>query len=109
MALCRFSINLLFIQLRLFCTRYYVGMCGDGANDCSALKAAHAGISLSDAEASVASPFTSRTPNIQCVPIVIREGRAALVTSFSVFKYMALYSIIQFVSVLILYTVSNTC
>ena len=35
-----------------------------------------------------------------------REGRAALVTSFGVFKYMALYSFIQFVSVLILYTVS---
>jgi len=35
-----------------------------------------------------------------------REGRAALVTSFGVFKYMALYSMIQFVSLLILYTVS---
>ncbi|KAK2177445.1 hypothetical protein NP493_592g01064 [Ridgeia piscesae] len=83
---------------------YCVGMCGDGANDCGALKMAHAGISLSEAEASVASPFTSRTANIECVPIVVREGRAALVTSFGVFKYMALYSMIQFVSLLILYT-----
>lgn len=83
---------------------YYVGMCGDGANDCGALKAAHAGISLSEAEASVASPFTSKTPNISCVPILIREGRAALVTSFGILKYMALYSLIQFISVLILYT-----
>lgn len=31
---------------------YIVGMCGDGANDCGALKAAHIGISLSQAEAS---------------------------------------------------------
>lgn len=45
-------------------------MCGDGANDCGALRAAHAGISLSEAEASVASPFTSKRPNIQCVPQV---------------------------------------
>lgn len=53
-------------------SRYYVAMCGDGANDCGALKTAHTGISLSEAEASVASPFTSKQPNIECVPTVIR-------------------------------------
>jgi len=82
-------------------------MCGDGANDCGALKMAHAGISLSEAEASVASPFTSKIANIECVPTIIREGRAALVTSFGTFKYMALYSIVQFVSVLLLYSISS--
>ncbi|XP_077866411.1 polyamine-transporting ATPase 13A3 [Saccoglossus kowalevskii] len=86
---------------------YYVGMCGDGANDCGALKTAHAGISLSEAEASVASPFTSRTPNIECIPTLIKEGRAALVTSFGVFKYMAMYSMIQFISVIILNTIQS--
>jgi len=82
---------------------YCVGFCGDGANDCGALKAADVGISLSEAEASVAAPFTSRIFDISCVPQVIREGRAALVTSFSCFKYMSLYSAIQFTSVSILY------
>ncbi|PAA81636.1 hypothetical protein BOX15_Mlig034017g3, partial [Macrostomum lignano] len=82
---------------------YTVGMCGDGANDCGALKAAHAGISLSEAEASVASPFTSKEQNISCVPTLIREGRCAIVTSFGTFKFMAGYSITQFVSCLILY------
>ncbi|KAL3862275.1 hypothetical protein ACJMK2_008256, partial [Sinanodonta woodiana] len=86
---------------------YYVAMCGDGANDCGALKTAHAGISLSEAEASVASSFTSKSPNISCVPTVIREGRAALVTSFGIFKYMACYSLTQFVSVLLLYWIGN--
>lgn len=81
------------------------GMCGDGANDCGALKAAHAGISLSEAEASVASPFTSAEPNISCVPQLIKEGRCALVTSFGVFKYMAAYSLTQFVSIMILYSI----
>jgi predicted P-type ATPase len=83
---------------------YCVSMCGDGANDCGALKAAHVGVSLSEAEASVAAPFTSKIQNISCIPHLIKEGRTSLVTSFGVFKYMALYSMIQFVSVLILYT-----
>lgn len=83
---------------------YCCGFCGDGANDCGALKAADVGISLSDAEASVAAPFTSRLFEISCVPTVIREGRAALVTSFSCFKFMSLYSAIQFCSVSFLYT-----
>ena len=82
-------------------------MCGDGANDCGALKAAHAGISLSEAEASVASPFTSKDPNISCVPTLIREGRTALVTSLGVFKYMAAYSLTQFVSIMILYSIES--
>jgi cation-transporting ATPase 13A2 len=82
---------------------YTCGFCGDGANDCGALKAADVGISLSEAEASVAAPFTSRVFDISCVPQVIKEGRAALVTSFSCFKYMSLYSAIQFTSVSFLY------
>jgi P-type E1-E2 ATPase len=42
-----------------------VGMCGDGGNDCGALRAAHAGMALSEAEASVVSPFTSRTKSVR--------------------------------------------
>ncbi|CEF71586.1 Cation-transporting P-type ATPase family and Cation-transporting P-type ATPase, N-terminal domain and Neurotransmitter-gated ion-channel transmembrane domain and Cation-transporting P-type ATPase, C-terminal domain and Neurotransmitter-gated ion-channel ligand-binding domain and Cation-transporting P-type ATPase, subfamily V and P-type ATPase, A domain and HAD-like domain and P-type ATPase, cytoplasmic domain N-containing protein [Strongyloides ratti] len=86
---------------------YYVMMCGDGANDCGALKAAHAGISLSTAEASIAAPFTSNINNISCVPRTIREGRAALVTSFGIFKYMAGYSLTQFVSIMLLYWINT--
>ncbi|KAM9317144.1 putative cation-transporting ATPase 13A4 [Gastrophryne carolinensis] len=73
---------------------YFVGMCGDGANDCGALKMAHAGISLSELEASVASPFTSSIPNIQCVPMLIKEGRNTLITSFSIFKFMTMFILV---------------
>lgn len=82
---------------------YCCGFCGDGANDCGALKAADVGVSLSEAEASVAAPFTSHVFDISCVPALIKEGRAALVTSFCCFKYMSLYSAIQFTSVSFLY------
>lgn len=92
-----------FLVNKLQQVQYTVAMCGDGANDCAALKAAHAGISLSEAEASIAAPFTSKIPDIRCVLLVIREGRAALVTSFGVFKYMAGYSLTQFVTIMQLY------
>ncbi|XP_040205474.1 probable cation-transporting ATPase 13A5 isoform X2 [Rana temporaria] len=82
---------------------YYVGMCGDGANDCGALKIAHAGISLSSLEASVASPFTSKIPNIECVPKLLKEGRSTLVSSICLFKYLIMYTLIELVCMLLLF------
>ena len=61
-------------------------MCGDGANNCGALKTAHADIFLSEAKASVASPFTSKEANIGCVPNVIKE-----VNVFSVHEFLFVY------------------
>ncbi|XP_071998708.1 probable cation-transporting ATPase 13A5 [Engystomops pustulosus] len=82
---------------------YFVGMCGDGANDCGALNKAHAGISLSELEASVASPFTSKIPNIKCVPLLIKEGRNTLITTFSIFKFLTMFQFIGIVCILFLF------
>jgi len=84
-------------------TKVQIGMCGDGANDCGALKQADAGISLSEAEASIAAPFTSKVQDISCVIDLLREGRAALTTTFQAFKFIELYSLIQLFTVSMLY------
>ena len=41
------------------------------------------------------------------MPELIREGRAALITSFGIFKYMAAYSLTQYSSVIILYEIDS--
>jgi cation-transporting ATPase 13A2 len=81
---------------------FTVCMCGDGANDCGALRAADVGVSLSLEEASIAAHFTSSIPDISCIIKVLREGKASLVTSIQCFKYMMLYSLIQFYAVTLL-------
>lgn len=76
-------------------------MCGDGANDCGALKQADAGLSLSEVEASISAPFTSKVPNISSIVFLIRECRAGLASNFSLFNIMALYSLTQYTSTVI--------
>ena len=75
---------------------FMVLMCGDGANDCGALKIADVGVSLSQEEASIAAGFTSINPDISCIINVLKEGKCALVTSIEIFKYMIGFSLTEY-------------
>ncbi|KAI7902768.1 uncharacterized protein BX663DRAFT_552164 [Cokeromyces recurvatus] len=66
-------------------------MTGDGGNDCGALRAAHVGIAMSDAEASIVSPFNTSIRSVRSCVELIRQGRGALATSITGYKYLILY------------------
>jgi cation-transporting P-type ATPase 13A2 len=57
--------------------------------------------------ACLSATFTSRRPSIAAVFEVIRQGRASAAASLAAFQYMFMYSIIQFSSVLVQYSVGG--
>lgn len=77
--------------VRLHMEKSVTAMCGDGGNDCGALRAAHAGIALSEAEASIVAPFSTPVRSISTCVTLIRQGRAALATSLAGYKFLILY------------------
>ncbi|KAI8144486.1 hypothetical protein BJV82DRAFT_712442 [Fennellomyces sp. T-0311] len=77
--------------VQLHMERGITAMTGDGGNDCGALRAAHVGIAMSDAEASIVSPFSTSVRSVKSCVELIRQGRGALATSITNYKYLILY------------------
>ncbi|PNW86612.1 hypothetical protein CHLRE_02g093700v5 [Chlamydomonas reinhardtii] len=80
------------------------GFCGDGANDCGALKAAHVGVSLCEAEASVAAPMTSKAQTIASMITVVAEGRCTLMATYQIFQFIIAYALVQAFETNLMYT-----
>jgi cation-transporting ATPase 13A3/4/5 len=77
--------------VQLHMERGITAMTGDGGNDCGALRAAHVGIAMSDAEASIVSPFSTSHRTVRSCVELVRQGRGALATSLTCYKYLILY------------------
>ena len=93
-------------------------MCGDGTNDTGALKAAAVGVALVAVvqgssgkrlkrstmdevpvvrlgDASLAAPFTAKMPSITSCLHVVRQGRAALVTTIQMYKCLGVQCLVS--------------
>lgn len=83
---------------------HYVAFCGDGANDCSALKQANVGLSLTQTEASIAAPFNTVQKDISCVLLLIKEGKCCLQLAIETFMFLCFTALTQCFGTVILYS-----
>jgi P-type E1-E2 ATPase len=77
---------------RIFVIKYMrkightVAMCGDGGNDCGALRNAHAGLALQGRpDAIIASPFSTSSDSLNALTILMKEARASVSTPKHIF------------------------
>ncbi|CAI5985671.1 unnamed protein product [Closterium sp. NIES-64] len=72
----------------------------------SSVAVARSAAAAADAAAaapSIAAPFSTHVAHIGALVPLLRDGRCALVTATSMFKYMMFYAIVQTMSIVVLY------
>ena len=85
-----------------------VGMCGDGGNDCGALREAHIGLAMSSAEASLVAPFATTTESLTSFCRIVAHGRATLRTNVATTLWFTTMGIVIPVTRAIFIIVSNS-
>ncbi|KAI9626065.1 hypothetical protein H4Q26_016054 [Puccinia striiformis f. sp. tritici PST-130] len=85
---------------------YTVGFCGDGANDVC-FKSCRCWLIVVRGRSICGCSITSRQPEITCFIELIRRAMRSS-HQFSCFKYMALYSLIQFTTITLLYSLPSS-
>ncbi|EGR31366.1 hypothetical protein IMG5_111710 [Ichthyophthirius multifiliis] len=76
-----------------------IGMIGDGANDCSAIKQADLGVSFCEADASFSAPFSYQKKSINCLPIILAEGRCVLTNMIECYRLLCYCQCFQICSI----------
>lgn len=71
---------------------------------CCTLPPVPAGVSLCEAEASVAAPMTSKQQSITSMISVVAEGRCALLATYQIFQFIVGYAMAQAFATNLMYT-----
>ncbi|KAL4456644.1 hypothetical protein ABPG74_000751 [Tetrahymena malaccensis] len=79
-----------------------VGMIGDGANDCEAIKQGDIGISFATADAALTAPFSSNDDSIKCVETILLDGRATLTNNIEIFRVIILQNTLKFMGCVVM-------